>query len=65
MIGTRTCQKCNAPMEPGVLEDMTGSLGPAPMGWQREGEYEALEMVVYRCDRCGLLEFYAPDPEEG
>jgi len=35
------------------------------MGWQADGEEEDVyALSVYRCRKCGFLEFYAPESEE-
>jgi len=62
MSGTKVCPKCNGKMEYGILASM--QFDSTEMGWQRDGEDDVYELVVYRCKKCSFLEFYAPEPEE-
>ena len=51
-------------MQSGILASM--QFDSTEMGWQADGEEEdnVYELAVYRCKKCGFLEFYAPEPEE-
>jgi hypothetical protein len=58
----KECPKCKGKMQPGILASM--QFDSTEMGWQADGEEDAYELEVYRCKKCGFLEFYAPEPEE-
>ena len=69
---TPTCPKCSASMEKGYVADLTyGAVlqsawtpgEPEPrrilggIQWSRTGN---IDIVTFRCERCGFLESYAP-----
>ena len=63
MSDSKDCPKCKGKMQSGKLASM--QFDSTEMGWQADGEDDdAYELTVYRCKKCGFLEFYAPEPEE-
>ena len=70
----RACLRCHVTMATGYLLDRDSGVGGAPTQWV-EGEpvygwiknlkvKDTLEIISYRCPKCGALELVAPDPQE-
>lgn len=67
---TKRCPKCENLMMTGVIIDkdqgmrtpLTWLEGPVTKGWfgLKLGGKKPLHIETYRCNRCGLLESYAP-----
>jgi hypothetical protein len=70
MAITRTCVKCGGRMVQGVTIDKDQGMrgvsswleGAAVKGWfgVKLGGRKPLDIETWRCNRCGLLESYAP-----
>jgi Domain of unknown function (DUF6487) len=71
MADNLTCPKCKGTMEPGVIPDMANAK-VWPSSWQRNSErgyfgglkswkVKRIEIIAFRCTRCGYLESYAKD----
>jgi hypothetical protein len=71
MAMIRKCPKCDSMMTLGVIIDKdqhgtrsasTWLEGAAAKGWfgLKLGGKKPVDIETYRCDRCGLLESYAP-----
>ena len=68
MPESKPCPKCNGQMKPGALQQI-GNYGNSPFVWAPEGEPSfpvkgatspRKNLIVFRCEQCGYLEYYAP-----
>ncbi|MBS1790809.1 MAG: hypothetical protein JST85_24040 [Acidobacteria bacterium] len=70
-----TCPKCKAAMEEGFLIDRGDSNSSNVPTWVgglpdkrwwglKTSDKEKLQVITFRCIRCGYLESYAPIPTE-
>ncbi len=68
MDQSKHCPKCNGSMTPGYLKEI-GNYGnprnvfaPAdePPFSVKDAPSPRREIIMYRCERCGFLEMYAP-----
>lgn len=67
---SKRCPRCDSAMTLGVIIDKDQGMraastwleGPAAKGWfgLKLGGKKPLDIETYRCNRCGLLESYAP-----
>lgn len=72
MLDSKTCRECGGRMARGYVLDYDTSKGMSTVSRWFKGapvkrwyglqvkRKEALEVVSYRCDRCGLLQSYVP-----
>lgn len=71
MSDAKSCLRCSGGMAPGTLREIGQYGGNSPFVWAplddapfpvKNAPIKRLGIVIYRCEKCGCLELYAPLP---